>query len=757
MTMRCILLFILLLAALTSPNAWATPTDSTTTGTLAGHVADAATGEPLFYCNIVIDSLSIGTITDMHGNFILRGILPGRYRLVVSRIGHASYIETDFTIAAGEHLSRDIRMETAVLRADPVVVTATRKAQTAQMAPASVFTVDSEQIDDQQVPTFDQVLENVPGMEVIRSMGISTQSVSIRGASDTAGGGIGNRVLLLVDGRPALTSDSGGAFWNLVPLALVDHVEVVKGAYSSLYGSTAMGGVVNVITKRPEAHRVTQLDTRVGYFENAPADIRYTDEAQLQSEITLSTSGKHNRTGYLVQGSFKQSDGYVEHSKYEFFDVYTKLLFDLQSNRDLEVTVGGGTAQNDYPHSWLNSAQPLRKREKFKDDRQEKRHFNADVLYRALAGNAMKYSSRFYWFHHEQESFFNEDDPDLTIPGNEPLGTTTNVDGNKVGNITQLDVYFGDRADLVAGADLQIDDVASAPDSIMYGDHQVNNFALFAQSDVKLHRTVTATIGARYDWNHLVGGKTIEEFSPKLAMVWAPTTSLSLRGLYGQAFRAPTIAELYFQREIAGGTDFVPNPDLTAERMTLSAEVGVRWSPSALLTLDVAGYRYDYENMIYWDQVSDEYGVSYPLFQVRNLNSALIQGVDISARTMWRNTLGLSAGYTYLDTQDRSPGANGRPLPYRPNDSIRLGADVFWQKATLHTDARYRSGIEEVFLFPLQKPDAFWVANAGVRYLLLENVTVSVKLNNVFNAQYEELARYRMPGRNWLVGLNFRL
>ncbi|MCB0627341.1 MAG: TonB-dependent receptor plug domain-containing protein, partial [Saprospiraceae bacterium] len=85
------------------------------------------------------------------------------------------------------------------------------------------------------------------------------QAFSIRGASEVAGGGIGNRVLLLIDGRPALSPESGGALWNLVPLNSVERIEVVKGAYSSLYGSSAMGGVINVITHKPEAEPLTRV------------------------------------------------------------------------------------------------------------------------------------------------------------------------------------------------------------------------------------------------------------------------------------------------------------------------------------------------------------------------------------------------------------------------------------------------------------------------------------------------------------------
>lgn len=86
-----------------------------------------------------------------------------------------------------------------------------------------------------------------------------------------------------------------------------------------------------------------------------------------------------------------------------------------------------------------------------------------------------------------------------------------------------------------------------------------------------------------------------------------------------------------------------------------------------------------------------------------------------------------------------------------------LGGDLDWRRSRFHVDARYRSRIEEVFLFPLQAPDAFSVTNANVRYRLTDAVMLSVRVNNVFDAQYEELARYRMPGRNWLFGISVRM
>jgi outer membrane receptor protein involved in Fe transport len=251
-----------------------------------------------------------------------------------------------------------------------------------------------------------------------------------------------------------------------------------------------------------------------------------------------------------------------------------------------------------------------------------------------------------------------------------------------------------------------------------------------------------------------VGGKKLEQFSPKLGVVYRAVGALALRALYGRAFRAPTIAELFFQKELSGGITFVPNPDLKAELMTLSAEAGAGLKLHDLFQLDVAVFRYEYQDLIYWVSVSDEFGVNYPLFQVRNLNDALIQGAEVGFRSRWKSYLDIRAGYTRLIARDRSPDRLDNRLAYRPRDNFNASADLSAWRAHLHVQTRYRSEIEEVFLYPLQAPEAFWVTDLKGRYRLTNNVTLTATVNNVFDAQYEELARYRMPGRNWLFGVS---
>lgn len=735
----------------------ATPTGSS--GAIAGVVTDARTGAALSLCTIMLDSTRLGTNSDTQGRFLLNDVPVGRYTLTVSRIGHATVSRPNVFVNAGDTTRVDVALEPVVLQADPIVVTATRVEQTARMAPASIAIVDKTDIDHRAPTTFDQAIEGVSGLTAFRSTGISVQSMQIRGSSDIAGGGVGNRVLLLIDGRPALTSDTGGAFWSLVPTQFIDRVEIVKGAFSSLYGSTAMGGVVNVITRRPGSTPAGRLDMKLGFFEAPPASIRYTDESQLQSEVTADVSGSVSALSrnfhYLMSASRKSSDGFSENTAYAFYDLFGKVIYDINDRRKLELTLGGGHAKNDYPHAWLSSGQPLEVRDAYTDDRQQKNYGSADLLYWGLSGEQIRYSTRMYYYHHEQFSFFNDDDPEQTIPGNEPYGLETRILGDKVGTIAQVDFRFGAQH-VVAGGDFQLDAVQSSPDTTLYGDHQINNYALFAQDDIALASSLTATVGARYDWNHVDGGRTLEQVSPKLGLVWSPTTELALRGLFGQAFRAPTIAELYLERELGGGIDFVPNPDLKAERIVASFEAGVKWNPVALFALDLAAFRYDYSDLIYFEDISDELGVGSSVYQVRNLNDALMQGVDVSV-TSRRGAITASANYTYLDARDESPGRTDDTLPYRPKHTANFSLDAGWKRWLLHGDTRYRSRIDEVFLYPFQAPDAFWVFNANAQFQLSSHVTLSAKANNLSNASYEELARYRMSGRNWLFGVSLRL
>ena len=723
------------------------------TGEISGQVHDAETMEPIAFVNVFLDSSLIGAATGPDGTYVIRPVPPGTYRLVARHIGYAPYGEENVRIVPGASLSHDIALFPTEVMADQVIVSATRREQTAHMAPASVSVLSAEDLRTRSVRTFDQALEMIPGISVHRSSGVSVQSLSIRGSSDIAGGGVGNRVLLMIDGRPAITSDSGSALWSLVPTGSIDRIEVVKGAFSSLYGSTAMGGVINVITRRPAYRSMTTVEIGSGFYEKAPPALRYTDHTETQSQFQLSHSGRRGPVSYLLDLSRKHSDGHSENTAYEFYTGFGKVLYDIQKDRNIELSLGVNVAENDYPHTWDNNLRPLRVQPKYRDDRQTKRNYSVDLLYWAVPSPRAKYSSRFYFHRKAARSLFNEDDPDLRIPHNEPYGLKTVVDADKFGTITQVDYYLSERNILISGLDVQLDRVHSSPDTVMFGNRRAYNTALYLQDEVELTRRLTMTLGFRYDWNHLVGEGAQGQFGPKLAMVYRPQERLALRLLLGQAFRAPSIAERFFQKELGGGTLFKPNPDLKPERMDFSLEAGLRWRLGDFWNVDMAYYRYHYRDMIYWEQISIEEGVDYELYQVRNLNRALMSGVEVGLDFHFKRLFRASLNYTYLDAKDQSPNRADDLLAYRMRHSFVFSTDAHVGRFSLNLNGRYKSGIEEVFMYEYEAPDAFFVANAKVTARLQGAFRVSMAINNLLNTSYEELARYRMPGRSYMAGI----
>jgi len=305
--------------------------------------------------------------------------------------------------------------------------------------------------------------------------------------------------------------------------------------------------------------------------------------------------------------------------------------------------------------------------------------------------------------------------------------------------------------------DVQVDRVDSSPDTVMFGNRRVNNVALYLQDEAELTHRLTTTLGFRYDWNHLVGASTQGQLAPKLAMVYRPQGRLAFRLLLGQAFRAPSIAERFFQHELSGGTLFKPNPHLKPERMDFSLETGLRWRLGDFWDVDIAYFRYHYRDMIYWVEISAEEGVPYTLFQVRNLNRALMTGVEAGVDFHWKRIVRASLNYVYLDATDRSPDRSDDLLAYRMRHSFFFSTDAHIGRFTLNLNGRYKSRAEEVFLYPLEAPDAFFIANTKVTVRLQDPFRVSMAINNLFDTHYEELARYRMPGRSYIGGIGIDL
>ena len=717
--------------------------------TISGRVIDASSGEGLSYVNVIIDNSSVGTITGHKGEFQLDGLTAESYSLTFSMIGfqtfHLAQVSSDSDPLV-------IYMHPEIYLTDEVVVSASRKTQSLSLAPASAAIIHANALEASGTKSFDDAFHGVNGIQVTRSSGSNVQALSIRGASEVAGGGTGNRVLLLLDGRPAISPESGGALWNLVPLGAIDRIEVIKGAYSSLFGSSAMGGIINVITRNADTMPRTTMSVNYGFYEGIPSFEGFGSYRDFYG-IDLTHSAKQGKWSYVLNAAKKENDGHREQTFFSSYNAFGKLKFDFSPNRSLQATVMYNDIFNDTPATWLSHTMPYNVAAHRKDDTQHRKEWNLDLHYIAFAHADIKYSTRFFYYSNFAGYSFN-DDPEndsTNINKGKQFIDYESVFARRFGNATQVDVSLDEKHYLIGGLELQSDFVDGRPDTVLYGLHHAWNIGAFVQDQITFNEHWTLTAGVRLDHYKITHTFSESNFSPKIAAVYQPTSKVAIRALLARAYRNPSMAERFIKFEQGGGLSFLPNPTLRSEKLDLSAETGIKWNIGKQFKADAAVYYNHYRDLISYEQKSSP---GEPLvFMVINLNKVIMQGFEVSMEYMPWDWLVLQSGYTFLDARDQSINRVNTALPYKSRHTGYLSAIVSYEKFNLFVRARGRSRIEEVYIYSGSEPDGYLILNSKLSYSFGNSASAFISVDNITDESYEEIERYRMEGRNFSFGV----
>jgi len=224
---------------------------------IEGIVVDSE-DQPLSSANIYLQGTVRGAASDEQGYFRINNIPSGQYILVVSVIGY-QLKELPLEVSGQPVRVGKIMMEAVALQSHPIVITASRYQQKIQDVPASIGNVSMKDLENRNSVTIDKALQYVSGLT------LTGGQLSIRGSSGYSRG-VGSRVMMLVDGIPYLTAATREANFVSIPIQQVDRIEIVKGAGSALYGSSALGGVINVINKKIETEPQLSFRTYGGLY-----------------------------------------------------------------------------------------------------------------------------------------------------------------------------------------------------------------------------------------------------------------------------------------------------------------------------------------------------------------------------------------------------------------------------------------------------------------------------------------------------------
>ncbi len=640
------------------------------TGTVTGTVRDPQ-GTALAGASIVVKGTVLGAATSPDGGFQVRNIPVGTRELVVSMVGYRRMI-APVEIVAGTVARVDIVLVEAAIQSGEVVITAGRRPQSLEEVPVSMAIVDGRDIERRNQVSLDDALRYIPGVNMTESQ------VNIRGSSGYSRA-FGTRVLILVDGIPQLSGDAGEIKYDAIPMFTIDRIEVVKGAGSALYGSSALGGVINVITREPE-RRMTRARVSAGFYEQPwyPEWRWWGSGVQAFGGVDVQHADRLGAFSYMLTGGFHRNAGYRQNDDYTRWNLNGKARHRIDGQSDLGVFA---TYASDNRGNWiywrgLDSALiPPSSADLTEHIVSTK--FQTGAHYRRTVSPSFSWSARGHLYRtaydtHSDSSTYEFRPNDRTQSSANAWGLE--VQGSWAPHATDM-LVFG------------VDGTYSTVDARTYGRKAGYSGAVYVQNEWTVQPGLTLSTGARFDLTRVDSLESASQFNPRAGIAWSMFEGTTLRASVGRGFRSPSIAERFVQA--SGGTIRTkPNPALRSES-SVSYEAGVKQMLPFGTMLDVAGFWSDYENL-----VEPTIDPADGMVRFENITRARIRGVEIGVMgSLFHGLFEYSAGYTWMEPKDPRTDST---LKYRPRHLLFATAGVQHAGVSLTADYRYVSRIDAI-------------------------------------------------------------
>jgi outer membrane receptor for ferrienterochelin and colicins len=526
----------------------------------------------------------------------------------------------------------------------------------------------------------------------------------------------------------------------------VDRIEVVKGASSALYGSNALGGVVNIITKPIPETPETIVRTYGGLY-NKPAydQWNWSDKSRFFNGQSFSHMRRVGDLGVSLFFSRQIDDGYRQNDYRRRYNFLMKTREDFSSSGSMTLTFGLAYQFMGQFLYWRSVDSALIPPLRHQSDNIKSTRYFLSGLYNTAFSDHVLFTVKAMGYHNDW-GFQQSGDPERT----ESLS-----DGVRLEALATI--LPGWSQTLTCGVDGNIDLIGGG----MFGDHRIGGLALFAQDEATLLRDVTLTLGARFDVQSV--GLTGEggQLNPKAALLYRPVEGTAVRASYGEGFRVPSLPEAFVE---AGSTGLlaVPNKDLKPER-SKSYEAGVSQSLGDIGSIDLAAFRSDIDNLI----EPGLFAVGSDLqVQWRNVTRARVQGFETSFQArFFKGDVLCDLGYTYVYPEDLT---HDDILKYRPRHVLHgdVRGRFGWLSAS--ADFRFVSRIERIDdelvdagvipdgdqRVPIYVTDIRLSADLSLTGIPL---SVSLNVNNLFQHNYVELIGNVMPPRTYVLVLESRL
>ncbi|MBR9922838.1 MAG: TonB-dependent receptor [Bacteroidetes bacterium] len=748
-----------------------------------GVITDADTGEGLLTASV--RSGATGIVADFEGNYSIK-LAPGKHSISFSYLGYNTEVRA-VELTAGQKLELNISLSETATMLNTATVTSGKYEKPLSEVTVSLEVIQPDLLERNNSVSVDKVLEKVPGVNIIDGQ------ANIRGGSGFSYGA-GSRVLLLIDDIPILQADAGFPQWDDVPVESIGQIEVLKGAASALYGSSALNGIINVRTAYAKSEREGKVAIfHTNYFSPADAEKKWWKErTPYEMGYSFSYKEKINKLDLVVgtfginRRSFNQSVG----ASYNRLNLHTRYRFTDRLTAGINGNVNVGTSSNYF--YWRNAKEGAHQGNPTSQSQNRRFRYNLDpyLNYYDQAGNRHKVLGRFYSVDNENKSA-------------------------EADQSNESQYYYGEyqfqrpmeSIGLVATAGIVASGTSvNAP---LYGSvtFASRNYAVYAQLDQKVFDRLNLSAGFRYEQNRIInpGYAILREVSPFDTLVavvpsdeqeakpvlrfganFRITDFTFLRASWGQGYRYPTVAERYIYTDI-GAVNIIPNETLQSET-GWSTELGLKQGfklGGFNGFLDIAGFWTEYQNMMEFNFL----GIQG--FQSQNVGNTVIKGGEVTIAgqgELFGLPTNILGGYTYIDPQFKEfdnnlPTGGAEPtegqlnaanssedyniLKYRRKHTYKLDVETRINKVSVGLAWIGGSEMEAIDLilegvvvpglkeYRDNNEHGYNLINARVAYNFTANRRLSLLLNNLTNEEYMVRPGLLEAPRNMSIRLDF--
>ncbi|WP_167389965.1 TonB-dependent receptor domain-containing protein [Vibrio mimicus] len=610
---------------------------------------------------------------------------------------------------------------------DVEVITVTGFQQKMTHASASISVIDSTQIENKAYRDITEALQDVPGIFAEDGAGIKggSSEVSIRGLS-------ADYSLILVNGKPQGSSQiyangqgDGEEFGWLPPISAIERIEVIRGPMSSLYGSDALGGVINVITKRSQdkwtgemsVETVLQDDSKAGNSEQ----LRYFVNGPMGSDnIILSLSG----SGY------QRDEDDISYGYKDTKNINNSARVDWYINDEQSLSFEGGLGTQDS----LGTA-----------DKSGKLSQETERTFFGVSHDIA-------WGDFDTVSYFQTE----TV---ENLTQEAQYKRYTLNSQTSVPLEFGD---LVVGGQYKYQQTKNPLRAYNISQLDRSEYALFAELHWRVTDDLVLTSGARFINDENYGSEVV----PRIYAVYTLNDQWVLKGGVTQGYRTPDLKEGDSNWVEGGGgrrihgAD-VGNSELEPEKST-NYEIALNWQAQQNWAGGITLYKTDFENAIRKNVICREslagaydciyQGQTYQrIWQYQNEDEAEIQGVE-SFLHYFNGSFDSMLGYTYLDSEILTGKRKGHPMSNQPKSMVNLSVSYkLWDRLNLWGKVKYRSDTLEDGEYNIP---AYTITDVGTSYQFNDTFNAYVGIYNLFDEEinYDDYKRV-LEGRRYALGL----